>query len=79
MKFRKIGSVVEAVQFTGSNWNQIAKLSGSSWYRRDESLILRTPEGWVRVDPSDWVVKDVNGDLSSCNPEVFEATYERAR
>lgn len=30
------------------------------------------------ADRGDWIVRDVNGELYSCKPDIFAATYEPA-
>lgn len=39
---------------------------------------IRTLEGPLRVTPGDWIIRDVKGELYSCKPDIFEATYEPA-
>jgi hypothetical protein len=38
-------------------------------------LEIGTLEGVMRVDPSDWVIKGVEGEFYPCKPAIFVKTY----
>lgn len=42
----------------------------------DDSLIIRTKEGWMRASPGDYIIRGVEGELYPCKPSIFEKTYE---
>lgn len=89
MKFRKKPVVIEAVQWTGSNPDELlgfmlarASLRRSN-YKTEAGgimvggcLIIETLEGEMRADPLDWIIKGVKGEFYPCKPDIFEATYE---
>ena len=35
-------------------------------------------EGLMIAIPGDWIIRGIKGELYPCNPEIFQATYERA-
>ena len=37
---------------------------------------IDTLEGDHIVCPGDWIIRDVEGKFYTCNPSIFEATYE---
>ena len=84
-KFRKKPVVIEAYRNApqpgfAPEWVQSALESGIM--RRDElsrkiSFLITTPEGIMRVEPGDWIIRGVKGELYPCKPDIFEATYER--
>jgi len=39
-------------------------------------LSIKTLEGRMRVDPNDWIIKGVEGELYPCKPDIFAATYD---
>lgn len=43
-----------------------------------DRLCIGTLEGVYRVDWNDWIIQGVKGELYSCKPDIFEATYELA-
>ena len=77
-KFRKKPVVVEAIQFTGLNQDEIGHFSGLAAQRigRTGELVIKTLEGVMKVDVGDWVIKGVKGEFYPCKPDVFDATYE---
>ena len=40
------------------------------------ALLIETLEGVKRVDPGDWIIKDVADELYPCKPDIFKITYE---
>ncbi|HEY4037786.1 MAG TPA: hypothetical protein VGM15_03110 [Burkholderiaceae bacterium] len=84
-KFRKKPIVIEAMQFTGQtasacaivHWalsepvNRIKIMhDGTSW------IEIQTPEGTMRADAGDWIIRGVKGEYYPCKPDIFAATYE---
>jgi hypothetical protein len=82
-KFRKKPVVIEAIQWTGANIDEVLGLilaTGSA--RRGlgdgrNSLFIDTLEGTMCADPGDWIIKGVKGEFYPCKPDIFEATYEQ--
>lgn len=82
MKFRKKPVVIDAVQWTGANVDEVlafiltkgeARRGLGDWRN---SIFLDTLEGTMRADPNDWVIKGVKGEFYPCKPDIFAATYE---
>lgn len=79
MKFRKKPVVIEAVQYTGRNLEEIKTFTGYSQIENDfldNFLLIKTLEGEMRAMPNDWIIKGVKGEFYPCKPDIFEATYE---
>lgn len=85
MKFRKKPVEIEAVQWTGSNTNEIVLfadnacrvLSTDPETGKPISLVIRTLEGDMSANVNDWIIKGVNGEFYPCKPDIFEKTYEK--
>lgn len=93
-KFRKKPVVIDAIQWTGYNIDEVIKLTGkspkfdkwfSSWeeYRRhvynDRNVVkIFTLEGVMEACVGDWIIKGVAGECYPCKPHIFIATYEAA-
>ncbi len=76
-KYRKKPVVIEAVQFTGNNVDEIlgfAKDSFKNPLTRD--VIIYTSECNMIVSIGDYVIKGVNGEFYPCKPDIFDKTYE---
>lgn len=92
-KFRKKPVVIEAVQYNGSNHEEIISFVGKSAnYKANvgsssdgkgglqsySKLTITTLEGEMLVSENDWVIKGVKGEFYPCKPEIFSATYDIA-
>ena len=86
-KYRKKPMMVEAVQFTGSNFYEIAEQLGfevsEDVLKNRAPFIVETREGHhtvtMRVDVGNWIIKDVKGEIYICKPNMFKATYEKIK
>ena len=80
MKFRKKPVVIEAVQWTGANYQDIRPFCPIAIIERGPDLrpvcTIPTLEGDMPVSPGDWIIKGVKGEFYPCKPDIFEVTYE---
>lgn len=83
MRFRKKPVVIEAVQWTGKNLDEIRSFSGvkASIYgpgpgTDDDILLIDTLEGQTQASVGDWIIKGIKGEFYPCKPDIFSATYE---
>jgi hypothetical protein len=76
-KFRKKPVVVEAVQWTGANLDEVLAFCDEGqralWIRSE--LIVLTLEGELCASIGDWIVRGVRNEYYPCKPDIFEATY----
>jgi hypothetical protein len=80
-KFRKKPVVIEAVQYTGDNEQEIWRFCSTAEAHNDMPghwMLIPTLEGNMVVSPGDWVIRGVKGEFYPCKPDIFEATYEPA-
>lgn len=80
-KFRKKPVVIEAVQYTGKNGEEIMRFASESAREFEEDFLgtylsITTLEGIMRADRDDWIIRGVKGEFYPCKPDIFEATYE---
>lgn len=89
-KYKKKPIVVEAIRWTGSNLEEIRNFVGSDLIEECVELFdikrtlkkmlvdiaIETPEGTMRVDYGDYIIKGVQGELYPCKPDIFEQVYE---
>jgi len=79
MKFRKKPVVIEAVQWTGDNTEEIKLFinDGRPWIiKNPDILTIHTLEGNHRANKGDWIIKGVKGEFYPCKPDIFEQTYK---
>ena len=80
-KFRKKPVIVEAIQWTGKNLDELRRfmkgnLPDLGAVGRPDSLIIYTLEGNHYANIGDWIIKGVKGEFYPCKPDIFEQTYE---
>jgi hypothetical protein len=85
--YRKKPVVVEAIQWTGNNYEEIQNFSDGKvnyyeWFQHNESgvnknmLSIFTLEGKMEASIGDFIIKGVQGEFYPCKPDIFEKTYE---
>ena len=78
-KFRKKPVVVEAIQWDGTNTDEVLGLcGGDSAQRNKATLLIDTLEGRMIASRGDWIIKGVAGEVYPCKPDIFAATYDPA-
>ena len=91
MKYRKRPIVIEAFQMTRERrednsewpewlnkaWNEEKFEPGSVWPSVEHFIGITTLEGDMDVSWGDWIIQGVQGELYPCQPDIFEATYEK--
>lgn len=83
MKFRKKPVVIEAMQFTEESKDRVLSwVEGNRYPGFDDDgrpiLNIQTPEGVMKANLNDWVIRGVRGEFYPCKPDIFDATYEPA-
>ena len=88
MKFRKKPVVIEAIQWNGKNFDEIANFTNDNHGHKkayedaEEGSIktgkyyIQTLEGLMEASKNDWIIKGVNGEFYPCKPDIFKKTYE---
>lgn len=90
-KYRKKPIVVEAIQWTGSNLEEIRNFVGNDLIENyikhfdiERTLIkqtlsgiaINTLEGTMIVNYGDYIIKGVNNEFYPCKPDIFKQIYE---
>lgn len=88
MKYRKKPVVVEAMQWTGLNLEEVKDFVGealtydildTAWKvgkgRPHVFMKIKTLEGDMEVSEKDFIIKGVNGEFYPCKPDIFQKTY----
>lgn len=80
MKYIKKPVVVDAIRWTGDNWDDIEKFSPYgikfNYPSRLKSLTIDTLEGHVTAECGDWIIKGIEGEIYPCKDSVFQKTYD---
>ena len=88
-KYRKKPVVIDAVRVSEllpaarSNWVALPdwvkeryERGGVVFISESEGMNIKTLEGVMHAEPSDWLIRGVQGEIYPCKPDIFEATYE---
>lgn len=79
-KYRKKPVVIEAIQYTGYNFEETARFLGydrlDTWIDEDRIFPIDTLEGRLAVRPGDYIIKGIKGEFYPCKPDIFMHTYE---
>jgi hypothetical protein len=86
-KFRKKPVVIEAVQWTGKNHQQVLDFTEDDLEifkpHNSRAFLIPTSEGEMRAEVGDWIIKEPfptgNRRYYPCKPDIFEKTYEPAQ
>ena len=85
MKYRKKPIVIEAIQWTGDNFDELKEFTETDNQQTvcrivkstfDRDLFVDTLEGSLMASLNDWVIKGIKGEFYPCKPDIFEATYD---
>ena len=78
--FIKKPTQVQAVQWTGYNFDEIAEIAGKDNFHifgnfENPELFILTSEGYCPVNMDNWIVCGANGKLHLYDPYIFEKMY----
>ncbi|AER21682.1 hypothetical protein SSUST1_1326 [Streptococcus suis ST1] len=76
VKYKKKPVVIEAIRFTGSNYEEIREFIGKNTLCSDLSIVIPTLEGNMVAQKGDYIIKGVHGEFYPCKPDIFNETYE---
>jgi len=88
MKFRKKPVVIEAIIWTGKNFDEICNFTGNfhghkkayedyqEYCEKTGEITIHTLEGDHLAKSGDYIIKGIKGEFYPCKPDIFEMTYE---
>lgn len=80
-KYKKKPVVIEAIKYTGNNFEEIIHFCNSLRMEKTIELgvflVIKTLEGEHVATPGDYIIKGVKGEFYPCKPDIFEMTYEK--
>ena len=77
MKFRKKPVVIEAVPCSEVMAGIVPSWMDSVYCVDKEGVHISTLEGVMFAEPTDWIIRGVQGEVYPCKPMIFEQTYEK--
>ena len=84
MKYRKKPVIVDAIEFTRDNWNEIVEFTNGKACnlrieRRPDGIctcIIPMLEGNHTALEGDYIIRGIKGEFYPCKPDIFENSYE---
>ena len=68
---------IEAIQWNGKNEKEVLEFVGNKHYISfDGDLYLITFQGKMKARIGDYIIKCLQGDFYSCEPDVFAERFE---
>ena len=84
-RYRKRPVVIEAVQWTGDNLDELCKLEDFKLNYTyvngnfDKVLGVYSLEGIMWASVGDYIIKGIKGEFYPCKPDIFKETYEEVK
>jgi hypothetical protein len=76
-KYRKKPVVIEAVQLTVFNIEEVEEFVGGDFGKNEKGeSVIATLEGAMTCSIGDYIIKGIKGEFYPCKPDIFEMTYE---
>ena len=84
-KFRKKPVVINAIQWTGSNFDEVSQFTKNNHgnkfnHENSEELAIKSGDYFINsgmiVTKNDWVIEELDGSFSSCKNESFQENFE---
>lgn len=76
-KYRKLPVVIEAIQWDGTNDEEVESFVQKALVIAEPDLYIETLEGKMVATIGDYIIKGVKGEFYPCKPDIFAATYEQ--
>ena len=78
MRYRKKPVVIDAIQWTGDNFQAIVDFANNepSIALARDTLTIDALEGRMSAIVGDWIIRGIAGEYYPCKNDIFEATYE---
>lgn len=75
-KYRKKSVVIEAMQYTGDNIEELQQFVTSHIIATSLGVEIQTLEGKMLASSGDYIIKGIKGEFYPCKPDIFWETYD---
>lgn len=87
MKYKKKPIIIEAIQWTGENIDEVKNFIGNESHFNLapikacfnvslKTIEIETLEGTMVASIGDYIINGVKGEYYPCKPDIFDQTYE---
>jgi len=77
-KYVKKPIPIEAIQYNGTNFEELVVFAGNDVYTQDGFIYIHTLEGDMKMvnKTGDYLIKGIRGEFYFCEKQIFEETYQ---
>lgn len=77
-KYIKKPIPIEAVQYNGTNFDELSEFAGNDIIKTDDDIIIHTLEGDMKMKnkTGDYLIKGIDGEFYFCEKSIFERSYQ---
>lgn len=78
-KYVKKPIPIEAIQYDGTNFDELVIFAGYNVYQKDDYVYIHTLEGEMKMlnKTGDYLIKGIRGEFYFCEKSIFEECYEQ--
>lgn len=79
MKYTKKPVTIEAIEWIGTNQEEIVEFAGrDARIEEHHGLFIKTLEGELKASIGDFIIKGIKGEFYPCKPDIFAGSYNPA-
>ena len=67
---------VQAIKYTGNNFDEISSFNNGNIFQYDEKVVIKTHAGYRYIEKGDWIIRGIKGEFYPCKSYIFEQAYE---
>jgi hypothetical protein len=74
----------DAIKYSKGDWKSLPSWLSEKYERgevifRSAGIDMKTLEGWLTAQPTDWIIKGVLGEVYPCKASAFEKLYTEVK
>lgn len=70
---------VQAIKYTGNNFDEISIFANGNIFQYDEKVVIKTHAGYRYIVKGDWIIRGIKGEFYPCKPDIFEQIYDEVK
>lgn len=76
LNIRKKPLVIQCIQFTGDNFDEIYEWTNKQVFMEDDVLYIKTLEGNMKCAVNSYVTRGIKGEFYAIEKSIFDETYD---
>ena len=54
---------IQAIQYTGNNFDEISSFANGNIFQYDEKVVIKTHTGYRYIEKGDWIIRGIKGEF----------------